>query len=457
MERREDRYDLTTGVIWKKLLMFFVPIAVGTLFQQLYNTVDAMVVGKYVGKEALAAVGGSSAQIIALTVGFFVALTGGASAVIAQFVGARRAKETSESIHASLAFSVLAAIVMTVLGLTLTPQILRWMQTPADTLDQSVLYLRIYFGGTIFVLLFNMGSSILRAVGDSKRPLYYLMVCCFCNIALDLLFVIGLDMGIAGVAWATVISQALSTVLVLVRLCRTDEIYKVTISKIKIYGMVTRKMLKVGIPAGLQASMYNISNLIIQVAVNTLSTSVVAGWTMASKIDGIYSALATALGMAVMGFVGQNYGAGKTERIRKTFKVSMSIFLCVTIVMEVCVLYVGRYCVHYFIDDPDVIAYTWEILLYFVPFYVIWTFIEVISGLLRGIGDAVVPVVITGICICGLRLVWCATVFQWFPSIAGITSCYPVSWILTATALTIYYKRGHWLRDPDGSPVETDQ
>ena len=446
MEQRE-KYDLTTGVIWKKLLLFFLPIAVGTLFQQLYNTVDAMVVGKFVGKEALAAVGGSAAQVIALTVGFFVAFTGGASAVIAQFVGARRPKETSEAVHSALGFAVLAAIVMTVVIVPLTPVFLRWMQTPEDTMRESILYLRIYFGGTIFVLLFNMGSSILQAVGDSKRPLYYLIACCFCNIALDLRFVIGLGMGIVGVALATVISQALAATLVMLRLCRAEEIYRVTLSRIRIYKMVTKKMLKVGIPAGVQASMYNISNLIIQVAVNTLSTTVVAGWTMASKIDGVYCALGMALGMAVMGFVGQNYGAGKMDRVRKTFRVSMAIFLCVTLVMEVCVLYVGKNCVHYFIDDPDVIAYTWEILLFFVPFYVVWTFIEVISGVLRGIGDAVVPVIITGTGICALRLIWCATVFQWVPTIAGVTSCYPVSWIITAVALTIYYRRGNWLRE----------
>ena len=399
------------------------------------------------GKEALAAVGGSAAQVIALTVGFFVALTGGASAVIAQFVGARRPKETSEAVHSALGFAVLAAIVMTVVIVPLTPVFLRWMQTPEDTMRESILYLRIYFGGTIFVLLFNMGSSILQAVGDSKRPLYYLMACCFCNIALDLLFVIGMGMGIVGVALATVISQALAATLVMLRLCRAEEIYRVTLSHIRIYKMVTKKMLKVGIPAGVQASMYNISNLIIQVAVNTLSTTVVAGWTMASKIDGVYCALGMALGMAVMGFVGQNYGAGKMDRVRKTFRVSMAIFLCVTLVMEVCVLYVGKNCVHYFIDDPEVIAYTWEILLFFVPFYVVWTFIEVISGVLRGIGDAVVPVIITGTGICALRLIWCATVFQWVPTIAGVTSCYPVSWIITAVALTIYYRRGNWLRE----------
>lgn len=447
MEEKERNYDLTTGVIWKKLLLFFLPIAIGTLFQQLYNTVDTIVVSKFVGTEALAAVGGSAAQVIALTIGFFVALTGGASAVISQLVGARRPKEVSEAVHSSIAFSFLAGIGMSVLGIPITPIILRWMQTPPDTMEQSVLYLRIYFIGSVFMLVFNMGSSILRAVGDSKRPLYYLIACCFCNIFLDLLFVIGFQMGAAGAAWATVISQALSTVLVMWRLCRCEAIYQVTLSKIRIYRGVMGRMFKIGIPAGLQASLYSISNLIIQVAVNTLNTKVVAGWTMANKIDGIYCALGSALGIAVMGFVGQNYGAGKNDRVRKTFKVSLTIFLVITAVMEVVVMVLGWYGTPYFIDDPAVVDYTWEILMYFVPFYVVWTFIEVISGVLRGIGDAVIPVIITAVGICGLRLVWVATVFRAVPTIGGVTSCYPVSWLVTAIALTVYYRHGNWLKE----------
>ena len=449
MEKKNEQYDLTVGPIWKKLLFFFIPIAIGTLFQQLYNTVDAIVVSKFVGKEALAAVGGSSAQIIALTIGFFVALTGGASAVISQFVGADRPKEVSESVHSSIAFSILAGIGMTIVIYPLVPTILHLMKTPADTMSESILYLRICFAGCVFQLLFNMGSSILRAVGDSKRPLYYLMVCCFCNIALDLVFVIGFHMGAGGAALATVISQALSTVLVLRKLCHTDAIYKLTLSKIRIHKKVMNKMFQIGIPAGIQASLYAISNLIIQIAINTLSTSVVAGWTLASKFDGIYCALGGALGIAVMGFVGQNYGAGKLHRVKTTFKVSLAIFSCVTAVMAVVVLWLGKYGSVYFVDDPQVSSYTWRILLYYAPFYFIWTFVEVISGVLRGIGDAVIPVIITAVGICGVRFLWIGTVFQAFPTIGGIGFCFPVSWAITAIALTIYYRHGKWLKEKD--------
>ena len=446
MERKNEQYDLTVGPIWKKLLFFFLPIAIGTLFQQLYNTVDAIVVSKFVGKEALAAVGGSSAQIIALTVGFFVAMTGGASAVISQFVGAERPKEVSESVHSSIAFSIFAGIGMTIVVFPLIPSILHWMKTPPDTMEQSILYLRIFFAGSVFQLLFNMGSSILRAVGDSKRPLYYLMACCFCNIILDLVFVIGFHMGAGGAALATVISQALSTVLVLRKLCCTNAVYKLTLSKIRIHKNVMKKMFQIGIPAGIQASLYAVSNLIIQVAINTLSTTVVAGWTLASKFDGIYCALGGALGIAVMGFVGQNYGAGKLHRVKTTFRISLAIFGCVTAVMAVVVLWLGKYGSVYFVDDLQVSTYTWKILLYYAPFYFIWTFVEVISGVLRGIGDAVIPVIITAVGICGVRFIWIGTVFQAFPTIGGIGLCFPVSWFITAVALTIYYRHGKWLK-----------
>ncbi len=436
--------DLTTGSIGKKLLLFFIPIAAGTLFQQLYNTVDAMVVGKFVGTEALAAVGGSAAQVIALTIGFFVALTAGASAVIAQLVGARKEKDVSKAVHSAFAFSILAGLALILVGIPLTPAILQWMKTPLDTMEPSVLYLRVYFSGSVFMLVFNMGSSILQAVGDSKHPLYYLIACCICNIALDLLLVVVFKMGIAGAALATVASQLLSCVLILCRFCRTQECYRVKPTQIRINGAVMNQMLRIGIPSGIQASMYNISNLIIQVAVNSLGTVAVAAWSVAAKVDGLYTAVGTALGVAVMGFVGQNYGAGKMDRVQKTLKESLKIFVPVSLGMGAIVLLFGRFGVHIFNDDPDVLQSTWEILIYFAPFYVVWSVIEIVSGSLRGIGDALVPMIITLVGVCVLRLIWVWGVFPVFHSLGGLTACYPVSWILTAGALCFHYKKQGW-------------
>lgn len=436
--------DLTTGSISKKLVLFFIPIAIGTLFQQLYNTVDAMVVSKFLGTQALAAVGGSAANIIALTIGFFVALTAGSSAVIAQLAGAKMEKEVSTAIHSAFTFSILAGIVLTAAGIPLARTVLTWMKTPEDTMQDSVVYLSVYFAGSVFMLLFNMGSSILQAVGDSKHPLYYLIVCCFCNIVLDLLFVAVFHMGIAGAALATVISQMVSSILILNRFRKMQEVYRLSFSKLRIDRRLMGQMLKIGIPAGLQASMYNISNLIIQIGINSLMTVTVAAWSMSSKVDGIYSCISTALGVAVMGFVGQNYGAGKIDRVRQTLRVSLKIFIPVTLVLSAVTLLFSKYCLHLFLDDQAVIDCTFEIMLYFSPFYIIWTTIEIISGALRGVGDALKPLIITVVGICVFRLLWVFFVFPHHHTLGGLTLCYPISWLITGIALVIHYIRHGW-------------
>ena len=445
MNQEETKYDITHGSIGRKLILFFLPIAAGTIFQQLYHTVDAMVVGRFVGKEALAAVGGSAAMVIALCMSFFIALTGGASAVVAQLVGARLDKEVSKAVHSALAFSILAGLVLTAIGVPLTPTLLQWMKTPADTMEQSIVYLQVYLSGTVFALLFNMGSSILRAVGDSRRPFYYLVVCCLCNIALDLLFVVGLHMGVAGAALATVLSQMISMVLVFVRLCTSREVYHVSLRALRIHPQVTGKMLKIGIPTGLQESTYTISNLILQVAINSLGTVAVAGWSIAGKLDGIYVALSTSLGVAVLTFAGQNFGAGKYDRVRGTLRSSVMIFQPVTIAVGILVLWISENWLIFFTEDYAVMECTRQILRLLVPFYLVLTIIEGIAGVLRGVGDAVVPVCITCVGVCAVRLLWVFVVFPHWQSLVGLLLCWPLSWTLTAIALLWYYMRGNWM------------
>ena len=448
MQETEAHHDLTRGPIGKKLVFFFLPIAAGTIFQQLYNTVDAMVVGRFVGPEALAAVGGSAAQIIALCIGFFVALTGGASAVIAQLMGAQQEKEVSQAVHSALAFSILAGLVMMLIGVPFAPTLLRWLQTPPDTMAQSILYLRIYMSGTVFVLLFNMGSSILRAVGDSKHPFYVLVVCCFANILLDLVLVVGFNMGVAGAALATILSQLLSTLLILVRLCRTKEVYKVHLRELKLHQRVTEKMLRVGVPSGLQESMYNVANLILQVAINSLGTAAVAAWSITGKIDGIYVAISSALGVAVMSFAGQNFGAGNYDRVRQTMRSSMRIFLPVTLVVGGLVLLLTEKALFLFTTDPIVMEYTRRIMWMLVPFYLVWTIVEGIGGVLRGVGDALAPFLITVVGVCATRLVWVTVIFPRLGTLEGLLLCWPLSWTATAIAMLCYYKRGTWLKRP---------
>jgi putative MATE family efflux protein len=445
MELTENKYDLTKGVIWKKLLQFFYPIAVGMLFQQLYNAVDAIVVGQFVGTKALAAVGGSPAVILNLTIGFFIGLSSGATVIISQYFGAGDRENVSRAVHTSIAFSIAGGAVLTVAGFLIAPWALRVVHTPEDTMVYSLQYLRIFFAGTIALLVFDMGSGILRAVGDSKTPLYYLVFCCIANIVLDLLFVAVFKWEVAGAAWATVIALVLSGALITAKLCRTGEAYRLVIKELRIYPAQLRHMLHIGVPAGVESAMYSLSNIIIQAAVNDLGTSVVAAWTLTSKLDGVYWAVCNSFGVAIMAFVGQNFGAGKYDRMKQSVRVCLGVATGFTVVMIAVLLLFGRYCFHIFTTDAKVINYAVQMMSYFVPYYIVWTFIEVLSNSLRGAGDAVRPMIITIVGICGLRVVWIYLVLPAWHTIQGICMCYPFTWVVTALVFIIYYRRSGWL------------
>ena len=267
MTEKKMSNPIIEGIIWKQLLIFFFPIVVGTLFQQLYNTVDAIIVGRFVGKQALASVGGSAAVLSNMVIGFFTGLSAGASVIISQFYGAKDSENVHKSLHTAYASSLIFGVLISVIGFILTPWLLTIMKTPGDIYQDSVLYLKIYFGGIIFTLIYNMGSSILRAIGDSRRPLYFLIVCCFLNIVLDIVFVVFLHMGIAGAAIATVISQAVSAFLVTYSLTAAYGIMK--LKEIKIHFQLFKSELKIGLPSGLQSCMYAITNIIIQASINS--------------------------------------------------------------------------------------------------------------------------------------------------------------------------------------------
>ena len=433
--------DLTEGVIWKKLVMYFLPIAAGTLFQQLYNAVDAVIVSRFVGTEALAAVGGSPATITQLLIGFFVALSSGASVVIAQFFGSREKEKITIAVRTSMIFCAIIGAVLTVVMFFTSVPILALLKTPPETIADAAAYMKIYFAGCIFMMVFNMGSGILRAVGDSRTPFIYLVISCISNIILDLLFVIVFHMGVAGVAWATTISQVISFVLVVIRLLRTKEYYRLDLSSWKINPVILKRMLSIGIPAGLQSAMYGLSNIILQIGVNSLGTVVVASWSMSGKIDGVYWATSNAFGTAVMNFIAQNYGAGKIDRIRKCTRTGFLMLFCGTLVISGILLLVARPLLHIFTTDQGVVDTTWTIILFFAPSYMIWTVIEVYSAILRGVGDAVRPTVITALGVCVFRIIWILTAFQWSPTLEVLCIGYPASWLITDIALLIYYRK----------------
>ena len=441
METNDKTNQITEGVIWKQLLIFFFPILFGTFFQQLYNTADAMIVGHFVGKQALAAVGGTTGTLINLLIGFFTGLASGATVIIAQFYGAKKADKVHWAVHTSIAFSIAAGIGLMIVGIVFSRPMLQVMQTPADVIDYAVLYIRIFFAGTIANLLYNMGAGILRAIGDSKRPLYYLIICCFANIGLDLLFVAVFHMGVAGAALATILSQFLSAVLVLGALMRTKDMYRLEWKKLRIDGIMLKRIIRIGLPAGMESAMYSISNVIVQAGVNTLGTDSVAAWAAYGKVDGLFWMMVSALGISATTFIGQNYGAKKVERVHQGVRVCMMLAVIMTLIMDGVLLVAGDFLMSMFTSDAAVREIGSQLLHFMVPTFLTYIVIEIFSGALRGVGDAWMPMLIAGMGICSVRILWITFGLPHFPTIIGAAFCYPLSWVLSTIAFIIYYCR----------------
>ena len=351
---RQPTSDITKGVIWKQLLAFFFPLWFGTFFQQLYNTVDTLVVGRFVGKVALAAVG-STSVIVNLTVGIFTGLAAGAVVAIAQHFGARRWDEVHECVHTAMLLSILIGAFFMVTGFVLTPWALRAMGTTEEALPGAILYLRVYFLGMVPNVIYNMGTGVLRAIGDFRRPLYFLMAASLCNIVLDLLLVVVFHMGVAGVAIATICSQLLSAVLVVISLMRSEMTpYQLFPKRLRIYAMPMRSILMIGVPTALQSVMYNASNIVIQASINSFGTDAVAAWTAYGKMDIIFWMTITAMAQSITTFAGQNYGAGEYERLKKGVRVSVAMTACFTALLSTAFFLLARPLLAIFSPDPDV-------------------------------------------------------------------------------------------------------
>lgn len=437
---------ITEGVIWKQLLRFFFLILFGSFFQQLYNTTDAVIVGNFVGKEALAAVGGSTGTLINLLVGFFVGLSSGATVMVAQYYGAQQPQEVSKTVHTAMALSIASSVFLTVLGIAVAPWALRAMGTPEDIMDYAVTYMRIYFGGTLFSLVYNMGASILRAVGDSKRPLYFLIASTGVNIVLDLLFVVVFKLEVLGVAVATVLSQVFSAVLVVIVLVRTEMPYRLVFRKIRFHMDSLKQIVRIGIPAAFQSAMYSISNVIIQSSINSFGTDVVAAWTAYGKIDSVFWMTVQAYGLSASTFVGQNFGAQNYPRLRKTVRTCMLMAAVTTVGLSTVLYFFGGIVYRLFISDPAVIQQGVEILRMLVPTYITYISIEILGAAVRGTGDSVIPTVLTCFGVCILRVVWIMAVVPIRPSVLMVAASYPITWSVTSILFIIYYLQGGWLR-----------
>ncbi|MCI9635666.1 MAG: MATE family efflux transporter [Hungatella sp.] len=439
--RQKITNQITEGVIWQQLLLFFFPILFGTFFQQLYNTVDAIVVGRFVGKEALAAVGGPTGTLINLLVGFFVGLSSGATVIISQFYGAGRGDKVCYAVHTSAAFSLLCGAGIMAVGIFGAPYALTAMGTPDDILSYAILYMRIYFLGTIPNLIYNMGSGILRAAGDSKRPLLFLITGCVTNIVLDVVLVVILDLGVAGAAAATILSQTASAIFVLVVLTRTREMYQLVFSKLRLDRRMLKRIIRIGLPAGLQSVMYSLSNVIIQSSVNSLGTDTIAAWTAYGKIDCVFWMIVNAFGISVTTFVGQNYGAGKMDRVKKGIRQCLAMTVVSSVALSFFLYEFGFYIFEIFTTDGAVLEKGMEILRFLVPSFVTYVTVEIYSGALRGIGDSWLPMVLTMVGICGLRVLWIVAAVPLRRTITTVVFSYPLTWSVTTVLFIIYF---HW-------------
>jgi len=431
--------QIVNGVIWKQILIFFFPIAVGTIFQQIYNMADTIIVGRFLGTEALASVGGTASVITYQLVMIFTGLSSGATVIISQCFGAGDHERLHHGLHTAFAFAAIAGIFISIIGWFATPWILSVTKTPAEIMDGSITYLRIYFIGVLAIFFYNMGSSIMRAIGDSKRPLYFLIVCSILNIVLDLLFIIVFRMGIAGAAVATVISQAVSAVLIIRSLTKDYAQLKLELLKIRIHVPILKAELRIGFPACVQTVMYGITNIVIQTFVNSFDTTTAAAWAVLGKVDVIFWAVNGAFGIAVTTFCGQNYGAGKMDRVYKSVRTSlvMALFTGCSLLGTLALL--AHPVFSLFTTDTAVIKTGVYMLLFMIPSYIIYIFVEIFTGALRGLGDVMIPTIIT---LCGvglIRLPWLLIMTPIRKELSTVMISYPLAWAATALFMIPYY------------------
>ncbi len=443
---RNSKNILLSGGITKALLLYFLPIWFGTLFQQLYNTVDTWVVGRFVGTQALAAVG-STGAFVSLLVGLFTGLCNGAGILIAQSYGAADAGAVDRQVHTGLVLAIFSGAALTAAGLLVSRPALVLMHTPADILDTAAGYLRIYFLGMVPQMLYNMGTGILRAVGDSKRPLYFLVAASFANIVLDLVFVAVLHWGVAGAAAATILSQVLSAGLTLRCLAGSQGMpWHLAWHKLRLDGRVLRGICRIGVPSAAQGSLYSISNIIVQSSINGFGTTAVAAWSVYGKIDFLFWMTLFSMSTSITTFAGQNFGAGQYDRVRRGTRVCMGLTAGMTLAI-MAVLYPsaeGLY--RLFSSDAAVIAQGVQIMHFLVPAYITYITLEILSGTLRGCGDVKVPTLITVFGVCGLRVVWLLAVVPKAPSMMMVEACYPITWALSSVLFAAYYLPGRWLQ-----------
>ncbi len=436
--RKSYEMDMCHGPLLRKLLVFSLPVMLSGVLQLLFNAADIIVVGQYVGSTALAAVG-STGSLINLLINLLIGLSVGANVMVARYYGAHEEKLVSQTVHTAILLSLVSGIVMIFIGIALAEPLLRLMGTPDNVLDQAALYVRIYFAGMPVIMLYNFGSAILRAVGDTKRPMYFLLLAGILNVFMNLFFVIVFHMGVAGVALATVLSQCVSAGLVLLCLIRSNGSIKLHLKEMKIHKEPLLKMIRVGLPAGIQGSIFSISNVLIQSSVNSFGDIAMAGNAAASNIEGFIYTCMNAIYQAAISFTSQNYGAGQYRRIRKIMRSGVLIVTCVGLLLGGIAFLCAPVLLSIYNTDPQVIQYGMLRMEIICLTYFTCGIMDVMVGCLRGLGYSIMPMIVSLAGACGIRVLWIFTVFQWDRTLTMLDISYPVSWMITAAVHIICF------------------
>lgn len=442
MKKSRSR-SMTEGVIWKKIILFSIPLLIGNIFQQLYSTVDSYVVGNYVGDDALAAVG-ASIPLINLLISFFMGISTGAGILVARYYGGSKHEEVSETVHTFMAFSIVVSIFLTIVGLLLSPHILRWLKTPQEIMPQAILYLRVYFWGSLFLIVYNSGSGILRAVGDARNPLIYLVVSSVINITLDLLFVIRFKMGILGVAVATFIAQMVSAIMVVIHLMRIDDSYQLVFEKLHFHMDKLYEIIRLGIPTGVQQTVVSFSNVLVQSYVNSFGELAMAAVSAADKFNAFLSMPINSFNLAITTFTGQNLGAGKNERVLKGIHTTIFIAMITIIIVGIPTYLYAEQLISVFSTNPTVMAYGARQLRIMLPFYTFLSVNNILSGALRGAGKTAVPMVIMITSFTVIRQLFLFIGMRMNRSIDVVFWSYSVTWAISSILTITYYRMSRW-------------
>lgn len=429
---KKNKYemDMCSGSLLPKILLYSLPLMLSGILQLLFNAADVVVVGRFAGSDALAAVG-STSSLINLLVNVFMGLSVGTNVMVARFFGAGQKKELEEMVHTAILTSIVSGVVLVFVGLVLSRPALLMMDTPEDVIDQAVLYIRIYFVGMPVMMLYNFGSAVLRAVGDTRRPLYFLMIAGVVNVILNLFFVISLSMGVAGVALATIISQTISALLVLLCLMRTEGDYRVELKRLRIVKDKMIKMIKIGLPAGMQGALFSVSNVLIQSSVNSFGSIAMAGNTAAQNLEGFVYTAMNSLHQTCISFTGQNYGARQYKRMGKILVICLGCVIAVGVLMGNGVYLAGGVLLRLYSPDAEVIEYGMLRLFYICTTYALCGMMDVMVGSLRGMGYGIMPMLVSLTGACLFRVVWIMTVFKSYHSLEVLYVSYPISWGLT--------------------------